>query len=181
MTGVDTQSRVQDSWPISARRHTWRRVLLVGTPSAWIVTALLHPAPEQHHQDLRRQRTLARRALRSLILTVLMGAVLWIAVRGRVGLAATLTRGAIPIYLVFFSAFDAVAGIATGIAVRHANGLAGAEEQGAASTAEHLLLNHIAGDASPLAAIATIALTTAVLGVAMTFRQAARASRSGSR
>ncbi len=178
MTAVASELQSDVGRRPTGPRHAWRRVLLIGTPAAWIVVALLHPAPDNGtiYEDL---SGLSGRwlgvHLAQLCLTVLLGAVLWIAVRGRSGLAPILTRCAVPIYLVFFSAFDAVAGIASGLAVRHANGLTGAEQQGAASTAEHLLLNHVAGDASPLAAISTVALTTAVVGVAMTWRNAGAA------
>jgi hypothetical protein len=168
---------VGDRRPAAARKF-WRRVFLIGTPAAWIVVALLHPVPDNGsvYEDLSgvSGRWLGVH-LAQLGLTVLMGAVLWTAVRDRSGLAPSLTRCAVPVYLVFFAAFDAVAGIASGLAVRHGNGLTGEARQGAASTAEHLLLNHVAGDASPLAAISTVSLTTAVIGVSMTWRKAGAA------
>jgi hypothetical protein len=162
----------------TAPRQFWRRLLLIGTPAAWIVVALLHPVPDNGsiYEDL---SSVSGRwlgvHLAQLCLTVLMGAVLWTAVRGRSGLAPSLTRCAVPTYLVFFAAFDAVAGIASGLAIRHGNSLTGEAQRGAASTAEHLLLNHVAGDASPLAAVSTVALTTAVIGVSMTWRNAGAA------
>jgi hypothetical protein len=183
---VTTHTSITRSCPLQqeddrrriATRQFWRRALLIGTPAAWIVVALLHPVPDNESvfEDLSGAsgRWLGVH-LAQLCLTVLMGAVLWTAVRGRSGLAPSLTRCAVPIYLVFFAAFDAVAGIASGLAVRHGNGLTGEAQQGAASTAEHLLLNHVAGDASPLAAISTVSLTTAVIGVSMTWRRAGAA------
>ena len=44
-------------------------------------------------------------------------------------MAALLARAALVIWMVFFSAFDAVAGIATGVLTRHANGLADDERE----------------------------------------------------
>ena len=159
----------------SAGRSVWRRVLLVGAPIGWIVAVMLHPSASSDsvYEDL---ASAADRWLlvhfAQLLLTLALGAALWVAVRGRHGLAATITRIAVPVYLVFFSAFDSVAGIASGLAVRHAQSASAADFDGAASTAEYLLMNHMAGDASPLSAVATIALTSAVVGLAMTLRSA---------
>ena len=81
-----------------------------------------------------------------------------------------MTRLAVPVYLVSFTAFDAVAGVASGLAVRHAESLTGADQAGAASTAEYLLQNRYAGELSPVAAVASFALVAAVIGVALTLR-----------
>lgn len=157
-------------------RRPGRRLLLIAAPLAFIVAAALHPAGEDTDRLYEDIAAVSGRwlgvHLAQLVLCLGIAATLWFAVRGRRGAAPTVARVAIPVYLVFFTAFDAVAGIATGIAVRHAGSLSGAERVGAAKTAEHLLLNHVAGDFSPLAAISTVALTSAIVGVAMTFRAA---------
>jgi hypothetical protein len=50
---------------------------------------------------------------------------------GRIhSVAASVTRAVLAFWMVFFSAFDAVAGIATGVLTRHANSLAGSEKDG---------------------------------------------------
>jgi hypothetical protein len=154
-------------------RITWRTLLVVGAPLAWIPVAFLHPAadPESVYEDL---AAAADRwlyvHLAQLVLTLWFGVALWITVAGRRGPAATLTRVAVPIYLVSFAAFDTVAGIATGLVVRHAQTLPAAQIDGVASTTEYLALNHITGDFSPLAIISGISLTVAVVGVAITLR-----------
>jgi hypothetical protein len=107
-----------------------------------------------------------------LVLATGLGAALWLAVRGRHGPAATLTRLAIPVYLVFFAAFDSVAGIASGLALHHAGSLSGDERAGAVSTAEYLLDNRWAGDMSALWSVAQVALVVAILGTATTLRRA---------
>lgn len=155
------------------RRLTWRALLLVGAPLAWIPIAFLHPAasPDTVYEDL---AAAADRWLfvhfAQLVLTLLFGVALWMAVAGRRGLAATITRVAVPVYLVSFAAFDTVAGIATGLVVRHAQTLPAAQIDGAASTTEYLAMNYMTGDFSPLAFISGISLTAAVVGVAMTLR-----------
>ena len=94
------------------------------------------------------------------------------AVAGRRGLAATITRVSVPVFLVSFAAFDSVAGIATGLVVRHARSVPADQIDGVASTTEYLALNHFTGDLSPLAIVSGISLTAAVVGVAMTLRSA---------
>ena len=110
--------------------------------------------------------------LAQLVLAVGLGSGLWVAVRGRTGRSATLTRLAVPVYLVFFAAFDAVAGIATGLALHHATTLDGAERAGAVSTLEYLADNRFASDFSPVWAIGQTALVVALVGLALTFRRA---------
>jgi hypothetical protein len=157
------------------RRRWGRRALLAGAPAGWMVAAALHPAPSagRVYADL---APVANRwlgvHLAQLLLTGGLGAALWLVARGRRGVAATVTRIAVPVYVVCFAAFDAVAGIASGLAVRHANTLTGPEQEGAASTAEYLLTNHIAGDLSPLGVISGVALVTAVVAAALTLRSA---------
>ncbi len=157
------------------RQPTWRRLLLIGAPIGWIGAVLLHPSasPETVYEDL---AAAADRWLlvhfAQLVLTLALGVALWMAVAGRRGLAATITKVAVPVYLVFFSAFDSVAGIATGLVIRHAQTMPAAQVDGAASTTEYLAMNHMTGDLSPLSSIATIALTSAVVGLAMTLRSA---------
>jgi hypothetical protein len=158
-----------------ARRDqlTWRTLLVVAAPLAWIPVACLHPAasPGTVYADLAAEadRWLYVH-LAQLALTLWLGVALWVAVAGRRGLAAMITRLAVPVYLVSFAAFDTVSGIATGLVVRHAQSLPAEQVDGVASTTEYLAVNHITGDLSPLAVVSGISLTAAVVGVAMTLR-----------
>ncbi len=79
---------------------------------------------------------------------------------------------AIPAYLVFFAAFDSVTGMASALAIRHANSVTRSAQEGAASTAEYLVTNHFTADLSPVWAIASLALVVAIAGTAMTLRSA---------
>ncbi len=145
------------------RRSTLHRFLLIGAPVGWIGAVLLHPSasPSLFYTDLC-LRGLSRSADRwlfvhfaQLALTLALGAALWVAVSGRKGLAPTITRVAAPVYLVFFSAFDSVAGIASGLAVRHARSLSGGELDGAFRRAEVPAAgNHMAGDLTPVRQLA---------------------------
>jgi len=96
----------------------------------------------------------------------------WVLLLGRAGTAATLARLALPVWLVAFSAFDSVTGLASGLAVHHANGLDGPEQAGAASTADYLVDNRFTADFSPLWLLQAVALLTVVIATALVLRSA---------
>lgn len=159
----------------AARRPMWRPALFIGVPLAWIVVALIHPMGDggtvYGHLHDKADLWLGVHVAQ-LVLSLGLGAALWITVRGRTTIAATVTRVAIPVYLVFFAAFDSVTGIASALTIRHANSIAGPAHEGAASTAEYLVTNHFTADFSPIWAIASLALVAAIAGTAMTLRSA---------
>ena len=152
----------------------WRHLLFAGVPAAWAAVAMLHPAGEGSlYGELHDQvGTWISLHLAQLVLSVGLAAALWQVVGHRHDPAAKLTKLALPVYLAFFGAFDAVAGLSTGLTVHHANSLDGAEQAGAASTADYLMNNHIASNASPVAGVATAALVIAVAGTATCLRRA---------
>jgi hypothetical protein len=87
-----------------ARHHLHcRRALLIAAPLCWIPVALLHPAPsnDQIYDDL---VDVVWRWLgvhfAQLVLSLGLGAALWVVVRGRSGGAATLSRVAVLVWLV---------------------------------------------------------------------------------
>jgi hypothetical protein len=163
-----------DADPRPAHRGR-RRALFAGVPAVWVLLALVHPRVEADaiYEGLRDDVTLWTGIhAAQLALATGLGAALWLAVRGRRGAAPTLTRLAVPVYLVFFAAFDSVAGIASGLALHRAESLAGDERQGAIAAAEYMLDNRWAGDVSVLWAVAQVALVAAVVGVATTLRRA---------
>jgi hypothetical protein len=65
--------------------------------------------------------------LGQLVLTPLIAAGVWMLLDGIESVAAKVARVALVFWMVFFSAFDAIAGIATGVLTRHANSLTGEE------------------------------------------------------
>jgi hypothetical protein len=152
----------------------WRHVLFAGVPAAWAAVALLHPlGGESLYGELHDQvGSWLALHFAQLLLSIGLAAALWQIVGHRHDPAAKLTKLALPVYLAFFGAFDAVAGFATGLTVHHANSLAGAERAGAASTADYLMNNQVAANNSPIAAVATAALVLAIAGTAMCLRRA---------
>jgi hypothetical protein len=89
------------------------RAILLGVPLAFAALTLLHPQQDPHELGSDAMRWLVVHALQ-LIMTVLLAYSIWMLLDGLAGWAASIARGAIPAFLVFFSAFDGVAGLATG-------------------------------------------------------------------
>lgn len=108
-----------------------RRVLLLGPPLALALLEILHPQPEENVQALMDASgwfagfhaiQLALTGLVALSLLLLADSF------GRAG--TWVTRLGIGAFLVFFSAYDAVAGIGTGLAMRSARDLSAAQQAG---------------------------------------------------
>ncbi|MDQ3859201.1 MAG: hypothetical protein M3327_12295, partial [Actinomycetota bacterium] len=80
---------------------------------------------------------------------------MWRLLDGLSSAAARVSRVALVVWAVFFSAYDSVQGIATGVLIRHANGLAG-EEQAAVAGAIDFLVNdsQLAGSVSAVWGVA---------------------------
>jgi hypothetical protein len=115
-----------------------RRLLILGTPLAYGVVTVLHPRQfpgggGSMYADLRGQAsTWLAVHTAQIVLIMLLGATIWALVDGLEGTAAKVARAAILPFVAFYSAFDAIVGFATGLLVRQANGLSGAEQATAA-------------------------------------------------
>jgi hypothetical protein len=149
-------------------------VVLVGIPLVWIVVALVHPQGSGDlYDELKDQVALWLGVhFAQLALALGLALVFWTLLAGRTGTAATVARVALPVWLVSFAAFDSVTGIATGLAIHHANGLDGSEQAGAVSTAEYLNDNRFTADFSPVWFVQAAALLTVVIATALVLRSA---------
>jgi hypothetical protein len=146
------------------------RVILFGTPLLWIVLALLHP-----HEPEEADRWLFVH-FAQLALTPFLAFAVWTLLDGIHSEVATVSRIALVAWVVFFSAYDSVAGIATGLLSRYAEGLPG-EEQAAVTSAIGYLFNDglLTGGAVVLGAVTTLAWPAAVISGGIALR------RSGAR
>jgi hypothetical protein len=149
-------------------------IFLVGIPLVWVVVALLHPAGDGDVYDYLNDKVGLWLGVHFAqpVLAFGVATILWLLLAGRTSTAATVARVAIPVWLVSFTMFDSVTGLGSGLAVHHANDLAGAEQQGAASTAEYLLENKLTADFSPIWLVQAAALLTAVTATALVLRSA---------
>lgn len=141
-------------------------VILFGTPLLWIVLALLHP----HEPDEANRWVFVHFA--QLALTPFLAFGVWMLLDGVHSRVATLSRIALVAWAVFFSAYDSLAGIATGLLARYADGLTGDEETAVRSAIDHLFNDGLLpGGAVILGVVATLAWPTAVILGALALRK----------
>jgi hypothetical protein len=108
----------------------WHLVVLAAPP-LWAVLTIVHPDDEgplyEGIADEANKWIFVH--IGQLVLTPLVAAGVWMLLDGIQSVAAQVARVALVVWMVFFSAFDAIAGIATGVLARHANSLAGEERE----------------------------------------------------
>jgi hypothetical protein len=152
----------------------FQRVILLGTPLAYAVVTALHPTsgPGPGQLGLPVTRWLAVHGLQA-VLTVFLAYCIWILLDGIDNRAATTARVALPVFLVFFSTFDAVAGLATGWLGRVAEGQTGAEQAATLRAADELFNgNWLTGNISIAGSISAIAWATVAIAGAVALRRA---------
>lgn len=151
-----------------------RRVILLGTPLAFAVVTTLHPTSGEGPGELGLpvSRWLIVHGLQ-VVLTVLLGYCIWILLDGIHNRAATTARVALPIFLVFFSTFDAVAGLATGWVGRAANSQTGADQAATLRAADDLF-NHnwLTGNISVAGSVSALAWAVIAIAGAVALRRA---------
>jgi hypothetical protein len=110
---------------------TIRRVLLLGPPLLLAGLEYIHPQPEENVQALMDAATwFAGFHVIQLALTGLVALSVLLLADGFGRANAWVTRLGVGIFLVFFSAYDAVAGIGTGLAMRSARDLSAVQQEG---------------------------------------------------
>jgi hypothetical protein len=124
-------------------QRTWRRVLLLGVPSLYILLGLLHPMANPELGD--ETSLFVGLHIAQLALITGLAYLLWFLVEGAVNRAATIARALIIPFVVAYTALDAILGIAWGIAAETANDLPSADQPGAGRLIDEL----IAGDPDP--------------------------------
>ena len=110
---------------------TLRRVLLLAPPLALAALEIVHPQPDENAQALMDVATwFAGFHAIQLVLTgfVALSVLLLADSFGRAN--AWVTRLGIGVFLVFFSAYDTLAGIGTGLAMRSARSLSAMQQEG---------------------------------------------------
>lgn len=173
MTSTEPSATPGES-EVGRRIGTAPQLLLLAVPLVWVVVALVHPQGNGDVYDYLDDKVALWLGVHFAQLVLALGLALafWVLLLGRAGTAATLARLALPVWLVAFSAFDSVTGLASGLAVHHANGLDGPEQAGAASTADYLVDNRFTADFSPLWLLQAVALLTVVIATALVLRSA---------
>jgi hypothetical protein len=135
------------------------RLLLFAGPLLWAALILFHPNPgeaspyEGIKDDVNRWLIVH---VGQLVLTPLLFLAVWTLLDGLSSAAAKVSRAALVVWTVFFSAYDSIQGVATGILIRHANGLA-SDEQAAVAGAIDFVVNdsQLAGNVSAVWVVAS--------------------------
>lgn len=110
---------------------TIRRALLLGPPLLLAGLEYIHPQPDENVQALMDAATwFAGFHVIQLALTGLVALSVLLLADGFGCANAWVTRLGIGVFLVFFSAYDAVAGIGTGLAMRSARDLSAVQQEG---------------------------------------------------
>ena len=147
------------------------RLIMLGTPLAWAVLSVLHANDHPGEGgSVGRWMTVH---LGQLVLTVLLAYSIWALLQGLSSSAARVARIALPVWLVFFSAFDAVAGLATGWLARSISSQS-AEEAAATNRAIEELFdeNWLTGNFSVAGSIAAVAWAVIAISATIALRQA---------
>jgi hypothetical protein len=147
---------------------------MFGAPLLWAIVALVHPSGEGDiYAELQDQvgRWLFVHVAQ-VVLAPFLAFTVWMLLRGIASLAATISRVALVFWLVFFSTYDALAGIATGVLVRQANSVSGEERASFADAADFSFDSHISGNVSWFGTVAAVAWVIVALAAAVALRRA---------
>ena len=132
-------------------------LLFFAGPLLWAILVLFHPNPSEASPYEGINDVVGRWLIvhvGQLILAPLVFLAVWRLLDGLHSTAATISRAALVVWAVFFSAYDTVQGVATGLLVRYADGVAGEEQAAVAGALEYLVNDsQLGGNISVLALI----------------------------
>jgi hypothetical protein len=100
-----------------------RRLILLSTPLALAIMEIFHPQPSGVGESVEQGGWFMWFYIIQLPLIGLIVLAVYLLTEGLEGRAVRVSRWSIGVFAVFFSAYDAAAGIATGFALRNAQGL----------------------------------------------------------
>ena len=152
--------------------QTIRRVGMLGPPLAFAALTLLHShaSPSELGADIRRWMVVHSL---QLILSVLVAYCVWWILDGIRGAAAQTARAALPIFLVFFSTTDAVAGLATGWLTHTANTQSAADQAATLRAVDSLFNdNWLTGSFSVAGSVGATAWAVVAIAGAVALRTA---------
>ena len=154
---------------------------MIGVPLAWAVLLLFHPRGEgdQIYLDIQDQVTAMLVVHVGMLVFIPLTAVaIYLLVRGVAGTAARVSRIALLPFVVFFSAWETLQGIATGI-LGHELNERPADERAAGATLIQAFAEHpLARDLGVFATIGSLAILIATVAAGIALRRHAAAPLS---
>jgi hypothetical protein len=164
---------------VAHRAFSRREIMfLVGVPLAWAVLLLFHPGGEgdQIYQDLHDKVTRWMVVHVGMMLFIpLMGAVVYVLLRGIEGTAAQVSRIAMAIFVVFYGAFELLQGIGNGILVNEVNDRPFAER---ADVVQDFAEHPLARDLGVFSSIGGLGLLVGMISAGVALRRYAGAPLS---
>lgn len=152
------------------------RLLILAGPLLWAVLILFHPNPGEAgpYEEI---KDVVDRWLfvhvGQLILTPLLFFAVWRLLDGLSSAAARVSRAGLVVWTVFFSAYDSIQGVATGVLIRHANGLAGEERDGFARAIDFLVEDsQLAGGVSAVWVVAAASWVVVAIAAGVALHKA---------
>jgi hypothetical protein len=147
---------------------------LIGVPLAWAVLLLFHPSGSGALYDEVSDQVTKWQVVHvgTLFFIGLMGIALYLLVRDLQGTAARVSRWAAGVFVLFYGAWEAVAGLAVGALVQYTNGLPARERPIGSDAIESVNDNAIVGDFGLLGSVGSLAWITAVIAAAVAVRRA---------
>lgn len=147
---------------------------LIATPLAWAALLLFHPLGSGQVYDLLRDQVARWQIVHigTLFFIGLMGVAVFLLVRNLESAAARVARLGAGTFVVFYGAWEAIAGLAVGALAQHTNGLPADERTVGSDAIQSLYESPIVGDFGLLNALGSLGWITAVLAAAVAIRQA---------
>jgi hypothetical protein len=164
----------------SARFSRDKLAFLIGVPLAWAVLLLFHPTGDGEaitYADVQNEVTRWLVVHLGMVVFIpLMAAAVYLLVRGIESTAARVCRIALVLFVVFYSAFEVLVGVGTGILVDDINGLAASDRAAAAPLVEEFNDNIlIRGPVGVFTSTGSVAFITAAIAAGVALRREAGA------
>ena len=147
----------------------------IGVPLAWAVLLWFHPDvdPDDVLGSLQDDVTAYLVVhVGTLVFIGLLGAALYLLVRGMPGTAARISRLAIGPFVVLYGAWEAVIGLGVGVMVQHGNDAPVGQRPAVADTIQSVGNSAIIGDAGIVGLLGALAWVVAVIAAAVAYRRA---------
>jgi hypothetical protein len=166
-----------DRLPVSRNEAAF----MIGVPLAWAVLLLFHPGGEADEVYVSLQDEVTEGLvvhIGMLIFIPLMAAVIYLLLRGVEGTAAQVSRVALVPFVVFYSAWEVLQGIANSILVDKVNGLPETERSTGIELVQDFAESPLARDLGVFGAIGTLGFIVAMIAAGMALRREAGAPLS---
>ena len=159
----------------SARFSRGELAFLIGVPLAWAVLLLFHPGGEGDIYPALRDDVTPWLVVHvgTMIFIPLMAVAIYLLVQGIENTAARVSRIALAPFALFYTAWEVLLGIGTGVLVQDVNGLPVAERGTGSTLVNDFTENILIRDFGVFNIIGTLSLITAMIAAGIALRQQA--------